>query len=261
MQTDIRLLYAHATEHSHAGRPELVRTERSGSRGRPRLVIDADFLRWAVTVRSTSGIARFLNVSRQTVRSSLLDYGLAEPQGYPFSNDGDNISDPLSAETTEISEPSGSSAAPVEDDDLLDPPLPHNIHLRIPPEVQRVQSRQTSENSITDNELDTMVTALRLQFPRAGRSILYGAFRSAGVRIPQERIRLSLLRIDPVHRIFQRITIQRRTYSVPGPNALWHHDGQHGMFSLGSIVLHCTFKINDVFDRSYTLAHCHSWLY
>jgi hypothetical protein len=30
--------------------------------------------------------------------------------------------------------------------------------------------------------------------------------------------------------VFQRITIRRRTYHVPGPNSLWHHDGQHGSF-------------------------------
>ncbi|KAJ7900776.1 hypothetical protein B0H13DRAFT_1560470, partial [Mycena leptocephala] len=56
-------------------------------------------------------------------------------------------------------------------------------------------------------------------------------------RIPERRDRQSLLRIDPVQRVFQRITIRRRTYSVPGPNSLWHHDGQHGLIRWG-IVIH-----------------------
>lgn len=40
------------------------------------------------------------------------------------------------------------------------------------------------------------------------------------------------MRIDPVQHVFQRISIRRRVYSVPGPNSLWHHDGQHGRFSV-----------------------------
>ena len=45
----------------------------------------------------------------------------------------------------------------------------------------------------------------------------------------RERIRASLLRIDPVQHVFKCICIRHRVYSVPGPNALWHHDGRHGM--------------------------------
>ena len=50
----------------------------------------------------------------------------------------------------------------------------------------------------------------------------------SGYRISYQRIRQSLLRIDPIHRVFDRIRIRRCVYSVPGPNALWHHVGQHG---------------------------------
>jgi hypothetical protein len=53
-----------------------------------------------------------------------------------------------------------------------------------------------------------------------------------GYRISRERITQSLVRIDPVQRVFQRIRIRRRVYSVPGPNSLWHHDGQHGMLHI-----------------------------
>lgn len=55
-----------------------------------------------------------------------------------------------------------------------------------------------------------------------------GMLRRLGYVIQRERIRQSLIRIDPVQRVFERIRIRRRVYSVPGPNALWHHDGQHG---------------------------------
>jgi hypothetical protein len=58
--------------------------------------------------------------------------------------------------------------------------------------------------------------------------MLRGMLQRLGYRISRERITQSLLRIDPVQRVFQRILIRRRVYSVPGPNSLWHHDGQHG---------------------------------
>ena len=81
---------------------------------------------------------------------------------------------------------------------------------------------------MTDDELDELVIRLRSHYRRAGISMLDGMLRRLGHRIPRERIRASLLRIDPVQRVFERIRIRRRVYSVPGPNSLWHHDGQHG---------------------------------
>ena len=85
---------------------------------------------------------------------------------------------------------------------------------------------------INDEDLDSVILQLRQQYTRAGITILHGMLQQLGYRIPRERIRQSLHRIDPVHCIFGRIRIRRRTYSVAGPNALWHHDGQHGKFTL-----------------------------
>ncbi|KAF8186549.1 hypothetical protein K438DRAFT_1032782 [Mycena galopus ATCC 62051] len=42
-----------------------------------------------------------------------------------------------------------------------------------------------------------------------------GMLRRLGHHVPRERIRQSLVRVDPVQRVFQRITIRRRTYYVP----------------------------------------------
>jgi hypothetical protein len=66
--------------------------------------------------------------------------------------------------------------------------------------------------------------------------MLDGMLRHLGHRLPQERIRESLMRIDPIQQVFQRIRIHRRVYSVPGPNALWHHDGQHGMWTISWFI-------------------------
>lgn len=83
-------------------------------------------------------------------------------------------------------------------------------------------------STLSDDLLDDLISQLCSHFQRAGISMLNGMLRHLGHRLPRERIRESLMRIDPVQRVFQRIRIRRRVYSVPGPNALWHHDGQHG---------------------------------
>jgi hypothetical protein len=81
---------------------------------------------------------------------------------------------------------------------------------------------------INSEDLDSVILQLRQQFTRAGITILHGMLQQLGYRILRERIQQSLHRIDSVHCIFGRIRIRRRTYSIAGPNALWHHDGQHG---------------------------------
>ncbi|KAF8127798.1 hypothetical protein K438DRAFT_1463904, partial [Mycena galopus ATCC 62051] len=92
-------------------------------------------------------------------------------------------------------------------------------------------------SSISDDDLDMLLLRLRTHYRRAGLSMLNGMLRRLGHRVAVERIRQSLLRIDPVRRIFERIHIRRREYCVLGPNSLWHHDGQHGLIRWG-IVIH-----------------------
>ena len=107
-------------------------------------------------------------------------------------------------------------------DDVLDPHAPANI-------AHHLVSYPGPLSQLTDDELDTIIADLKKCFVRAGISMIDGLLRGMNIRVPRNRIRDSLLRIDPVHRVFERITIHRQTYSVPGPNSLWHHDGQHSL--------------------------------
>jgi hypothetical protein len=154
----------------------------------------------------------------------MLDYGLAEPGDNPFLPEGSILQDP--SETVVVSD----------DDDILEPELP--VPLTLPQEVvnatpvaQYSMSSMASPSTMTDDELDNLLLQLKTHFRRAGITMLDGMLRQLGHRVPRDRIRASLLRIDPVHRVFDRIHIRRRVYSVPGPNSLWHHDGQHGEFN------------------------------
>lgn len=233
MQMDVRLQYEQTLDQSHHGHPTVVQTINTGRRGRPAIHIDPGFLRWAYAHRTTSGIAQFLNVGRRTVRNALLEFGIAEPQDNPFPSVPASETD----ERDEI----------LQDDDLLDPNVPFPGHLSAN-EVSSIPFSPSTYNTtsqpvvsftgplstLCDDALDNLISQLRSHFRRAGISMLDGMLRRLGHRLPRERIRDSLMRIDPVQRVFQRIRIRRRVYSVPGPNSLWHHDGQHGILFTSS---------------------------
>lgn len=235
MQQDIRQEYEQAIDESHHGRPTLVEIVHSGRPGRPAYQIDPDFLRWAYNMRTTASISRFLGVGRSVVRNALLQLGIAEPQTNPFpshDSDGEPSSDSDTAESSNSSH-EASNPSNTDHDDLLDPnlPLPLNIPADIPhatPEPDHVTSFTGPLADLSDEALDNIILRLRSHYRRAGITMIDGMLRRLGYRVQRERIRTSLLRIDPVQRVFARITIRRRVYSVPGPNALWHHDGQHG---------------------------------
>jgi hypothetical protein len=224
MRSEIHQQYEHALDSSHHGHPVLTEQVYTGRRGRPAIRIDPDFLRWAYSLRSTSSISRFLHVSRQRVRSALLEHGIAVPQADPFMH-GREESD----HTDDITADSAAQTAAT--DSLLNPNLP--LPLAFPPDIPTPAGQHTVSftaplSTLSDAELDELILCLRRHYCRAGVTMLHGMLLRLGHRIPQERIHQSLLRIDPVQRVFERIRIRRRTYSVPGPNSLWHHDGQHG---------------------------------
>lgn len=231
MQHDIRLHYHRLLDEEHHGHPAVVERIYTGGRGRPRIHIDRDFLAWAYTQRSVSGIARFLHVDRSVVRSALLDYGLAEPQENPFrTHDSPSPSPTPSPPATLIQAAVPTPRLSEIADDLLDPALP--VPDTLPEEMGTQSTHPVSYtgplSTMSDSELDDIIIRLRSHYRRAGLSMLDGMLRRLGHHIPRERIRQSLVRVDPVQRVFERIRIRRRTYSVPGPNSLWHHDGQHG---------------------------------
>ncbi|KAJ6450642.1 hypothetical protein C8R45DRAFT_1057192 [Mycena sanguinolenta] len=201
--------------------------------GRPRIYIDPDFLRWAYGQRSTASISRYLGVGQATVRNALLEHGIAQPQENPFQP-------PTEDDTNDEGE-----ADDINDsthDNILDPTLPIPLAGEFPPEVEELATPSQPATSFTgpvsaisDDDLDTLLIRLRTHFRWAGLSMLDGMLRRLGHRVPMERLRQSLLRIDPVRRIFERIRIQRRDYHVLGPNSLWHHDGQHGLLSVHNV--------------------------
>lgn len=231
MQNDIHWQYQQAIDELHHGYPAIVETIHTGSHGRPSICIDPEFLWWSYFLRSIKSISLFLGVSWRTVHQQLLENGIAQPGEQPFVISSRNSQ---TGSTHSDNEP--------EDNDLLDPSATASgrtddviSHTPSPGPASDealalyITSYTAPQSNITDGELDDLVLRLCHHFCWAGISMLDGMLRRLVYRIPRERIRQLLIQVDPVHWIFQRICIRRRVYSVPGPNSLWHHDGQHGI--------------------------------
>ena len=83
-------------------------------------------------------------------------------------------------------------------------------------------------SSINDQELDTLVRAEVNNNMRIGPDGILARLRGQGHVVQRQRIRASLSRIHPGGAAIRAAPpTQRRTYSIAGPNSMWHIDGNH----------------------------------
>ena len=96
----------------------------------------------------------------------------------------------------------------------------------------------TGFTNMTDAELDGLVQQFMQEHGSLiGCSMISGHLRSLGLRVQRQRVRESIVRVDPVNvRVRWASVIYRRAYSVPGPNSLWHLDGHHSLVYWGFVV-------------------------
>ncbi|XP_069116584.1 uncharacterized protein [Argopecten irradians] len=60
--------------------------------------------------------------------------------------------------------------------------------------------------------------------------MMHGHLRARGIFVAQSRVRDALRETDSASSILRwGLMVQRRKYSVPGPNSLWHIDGHHAL--------------------------------
>ncbi len=82
--------------------------------------------------------------------------------------------------------------------------------------------------NIPDRDLDRQVTLIKNLMPEVGQSMVKGALQARQIYVSFSRVQESITRVDPVATALRwSALISRRTYSVSGPNALWHMDGNH----------------------------------
>lgn len=80
-----------------------------------------------------------------------------------------------------------------------------------------------TESTVTESQLMAIVHQLRQELPDVGQTILAGRLRAMGVHVGRHRIREAIRRSDPLNTALRWHGVtNRRPYSVPGPNSLWH---------------------------------------
>ena len=81
---------------------------------------------------------------------------------------------------------------------------------------------------ISDDDLDAVIMEVQEKFPNWGNRLMYGYLITSRIRVPFHRVRESQRRVDPEGSFMRKLRyLNRRQYMVPGPQWLWHIDGNH----------------------------------
>ncbi len=76
---------------------------------------------------------------------------------------------------------------------------------------------------VSYSELHPIVVKIKGDFPDIGERLLSGMLRAKNIRFSRETLRSIIHDTDPINTSLRwNVKISRRTYSVPGPNSLWH---------------------------------------
>jgi len=120
----------------------------SGAQGRPRIHIDAAILTQALDLCPLSVLARRLGVSARTIRRRALEYRLVEPCG------------------------------PVKNIEVDDNGVQHYVYRSYTPRMSQM----------TDEQIDTLLQEILIDFPNLGCQMIIAQFRVYGMRISCQRI-------------------------------------------------------------------------
>lgn len=181
---------------------EVVTRVQSGRPGRPRLEFNRAMLAQALETRNQTEVASEWGVSYKTIHRNALAFGLIQPGQHPFPPQAEAVAQP----------DAGGAGGDAEVAVVAGPPR---------------QSRARGRRELTDEELAGLVQECLTLFQIFGRNMVLGFMASRAVYASRDRIEAAVLRVNGIPRLFGD-RIERRVYAVAGPNALWHHDGQHG---------------------------------
>uniref|UniRef100_A0A8C1YI89 Integrase catalytic domain-containing protein n=1 Tax=Cyprinus carpio TaxID=7962 RepID=A0A8C1YI89_CYPCA len=93
---------------------------------------------------------------------------------------------------------------------------------------------------ISDEDLKKHLEDFITQFPNSGYRVASGFLRARGVKVQRSRLLAMLKAVDPLGTALRGVQlniIQRRSYCVGAPLALWHIDGNHKLINW-RIVIH-----------------------
>ena len=100
--------------------------------------------------------------------------------------------------------------------------------------------------SIDDDSLSAHIADIKVCNPNSGYRAVCTKLRLRVIKVPIYRIRRLCFEIDPAGAMSRwMMTIDRRAYSVPGPNSLWHIDGNHKLIrsSITAWISMCDVQI------------------
>nr|XP_033488755.1 uncharacterized protein LOC117260783 [Epinephelus lanceolatus] len=113
--------------------------------------------------------------------------------------------------------------------------------------------RRTKFSNISDEELDVTISEIKAEHPHVGEVMLNGHLRARNILVQRRRLRDSVRRVDRAGVESRRTTtIQRRVYTVPFPNYIWHIDGNHKLIRW-KLVVHCAM---DGYSKMLTFLQC-----
>ena len=97
--------------------------------------------------------------------------------------------------------------------------------------------RRTKFCNLSDEELDATICEIKAEHPHVGEVMLNGHLRARNIVVQRRRLRDSVQRVDGAGVESRRTTtIQRRVYTVPCPNYIWHIDGNHKLIRWKLVV-------------------------
>ncbi|XP_057187724.1 uncharacterized protein zgc:174680 [Triplophysa rosa] len=133
-------------------------------------------------------------------------------------------------------------------EELLSTALPVEHLAQICGVSRRTMNRRLKEHSlsvrgcyssISDDELDHVVRAIKLRMPHSGYRLVKGELVARGHRIQWHRVKASMQRVDGagiLARMVQLGFVARRTYSVPAPLSLVHVDTNHKLITFNIVI-------------------------
>uniref|UniRef100_A0A667ZKG8 Integrase core domain-containing protein n=1 Tax=Myripristis murdjan TaxID=586833 RepID=A0A667ZKG8_9TELE len=93
--------------------------------------------------------------------------------------------------------------------------------------TKTIRRKRDLYSAVNDEELDHIITEPHRRHPNTSYKLMHGHLKARGVF---SRLQESLCRVDAEGVYMRRLrlcVLRRRQYSVPGPNSLWHIDGNH----------------------------------
>ena len=92
-------------------------------------------------------------------------------------------------------------------------------------------------NSITNAELDRIISEIKISHPNAGETNIMGHLRARNVRVQRNRLRGTIHCVDPQGpSTCSSRNFHARVYETPCPNYVWHIDGNHKLVKWGFVT-------------------------